>query len=79
MVEPREIQVLMSARPGWQGDGFYVLEVDGHYFPDRIKVMTKKGTIRKRPKGQKQVYKIEDGARVRKVTFYRVAGGLSDN
>lgn len=68
MVDPREIQVLMSARPGWQGDGYYVLEEGGHYYPDRIVVMIKNGTIRKRPRGQNLVYRIEDGARVRKVT-----------
>ena len=72
MIEPREIQVFMSARPGWQGDGYYVLEEGGHYFPDRITVMTKNGTIRKRPRGRNLAYRIEDGARVRKVTLRRV-------
>ena len=54
-------QFSMAAQAGWEGDGWYAYEwPGGDMFVDKINVMTKKGTVRKRPHGRELQYDRDD-------------------
>jgi hypothetical protein len=54
-------QFSMAAQAGWEGDGWYAYEwPGGDTFVDKINVMTKKGTVRKRPHGRGLHYDRDD-------------------
>ncbi len=57
----------VSDTPGWHDDGLYAFDFDGDWCVDRIKVRTKKGTIRKVPRGEGLRYNTKDGLRVRAI------------
>lgn len=58
----------ISAEPGWQDDGTYFIKLGDLPWVERVKARTKKGTLRKEPRGSMR-YDQEFGKRVRRVTI----------
>ncbi len=60
----------MAAQAGWSGDGWYAYEwPDGDMHVERIQVLTKRGAVRKAPRGEYLRYSHDRDNNVHKLNI----------